>query len=774
MIEMRSDSREWVSAFFSGRNLIKWEDLIDGALPDDWGNDVVPWLCLLEEGDLDTPICLPCLRDDQTVKWYLGSRSSQGSHALIDELKAFIGKSYTDFDGRPYTFDASDIIEAALLGVFVGPHYVITGNSGFEVSVLRKKFAQYQSLICRRPPFLRSVARPFGLIRREFDLSLLAGNEKDARRLLDEMKKSGRLTSNNIIFLEIRLFAGLGLWQQIVLERGWLRDLVDVPLPPRVVRDVSEAHYRVFIQPYERSGDLKNCLEELKSTSLNRLGPLFARRYGIEDTSVLKMFLFHDLLRPGGDKAYARKLLTRLIGLETNLLLESVAEHLTALDSRVSVTDLDDKEVEDVSKDVWKEADEAFQYQEYDRAIILYSELPVTPKSLQKMAFCALCEEDEERIRDVIQRYEKLLQKEDHAIESKTVKLIGRLKDLLDTKSVPHYSGSMEDAATQAKPSGWLAWGVWVSGGISESECGQVLAQESQRWQVKEISHSLKNSEKLADLIGNADPDAERVFRSCFSVLFSAFVLDLEEPNANLRSLYKSLLFLIVTSDAISINDLEISSQLINSLLTIGLSDTEYGDLIDQLSDLLKREGAPSTLNWALDIAEILALSRSPDNEARLRFVSSTVDLAQKLLHRLNGGQWHSLELLYKDFQMDPPDSFYAATEDAKDEEEIDLSQRLAEKKIGIYTLTEQAGVRAAKIIRDISPTCNVVLNKDTECTERLSSLASSADIFIFAWKSSKHQAFYCVKKHRPSDMPFLQPIGKGSSSIIKEICDHV
>ena len=65
---------------------------------------------------------------------------------------------------------------------------------------------------------------------------------------------------------------------------------------------------------------------------------------------------------------------------------------------------------------------------------------------------------------------------------------------------------------------------------------------------------------------------------------------------------------------------------------------------------------------------------------------------------------------------------------------------------IGIYTLTEAAGARAKAALKELFPTCTIEVNSDTVCTSGLANLARTADFFVFAWRSSSHQAFFCVK----------------------------
>ena len=65
----------------------------------------------------------------------------------------------------------------------------------------------------------------------------------------------------------------------------------------------------------------------------------------------------------------------------------------------------------------------------------------------------------------------------------------------------------------------------------------------------------------------------------------------------------------------------------------------------------------------------------------------------------------------------------------------------LNDKKIGIYTLNENAAKRIREIIVSKVPSCKIDLNSDKECTTRLKAIASNSDI-LFSLKYSKHQAF--------------------------------
>ena len=92
---------------------------------------------------------------------------------------------------------------------------------------------------------------------------------------------------------------------------------------------------------------------------------------------------------------------------------------------------------------------------------------------------------------------------------------------------------------------------------------------------------------------------------------------------------------------------------------------------------------------------------------------------------------------------------------------------------VGIYTLTEGAGQRAKGVLERMFPKARFEINGDAVATGRLNSLAKNADIFVFAWKSSKHQAYYCIKEARLGQ-DIVMPIGKGSASILTGVLDAI
>jgi hypothetical protein len=770
MVEVTPTDREWLARFFDSPNMIRWDELLANSAASDWRNDVNAWLTVLDSGQLDAPICLPCLLSDGSVQWFVGSRSLQGALAVVDELRAFIGQSYSDFNGRPHTLDLLNPVEASLAKVFVNPLFKVECKNRSEADDVRRAFSLYQAVVSRRPPRSHPATRQFGVVRGLFDRAVLAGNETEARHLLEEMKRAGRLTSENLMFLEVRILAGLGLWPQITVNASMLRDLVDSSLPPRIVRDIAEAYYREYIEPYEDNGDLDQCLIALEESNITRFGLLFSSRRGIEYPAVLMLFLVYELLRSRTDLTYSRHILSLLRNKHKNLLVDAIFDRLASIETEQSEFQSDNV----AETDQWQEADEAFENNEYDRALFLYLTLPVTEKSLRRMVTCARDNRDEASTRSVLMCFETMNSKEVNNLGVATLKAIDDLKE--QALQIPQSDASeiSSNETERQYKSGWLEWAHWITSGASIRDSERVVEKYSETWSVSDLSEIPGALEEFANLVGNAESEPEMVFRGSFPTLFRAFVIDVDEPKTELKAIHKNLLFLLATSESLSRNDLELSTLLLNSILTMGTSTEEYKDLIDQLLHMLNLHGSFSTLEWALDVAEILATERSTDGEARLRYVTDVLALSQNHSHRMTATHFQSIALLCRDYGIALPEGLQLQTNDHQSHDDDKLEEKLSSKIIGIYTLTEQAGIRAARMLKEIAPNSETILNNDHVCTERLATLAKTADIFVFAWKSSKHQAYHCVKDHRPSDLPFLLPLGKGSASIIREIIENV
>ena len=204
-------------------------------------------------------------------------------------------------------------------------------------------------------------------------------------------------------------------------------------------------------------------------------------------------------------------------------------------------------------------------------------------------------------------------------------------------------------------------------------------------------------------------------------------------------------------------------------MLEAGLSEADYRNLTRELTELVRQDASVTTLDWALDLAEVIATGRSASPPDQMNLVLAVLEFARSRVHRLSKRQIEVVRALCADMDV-APDQYVSGAPDADPDEQSIAA--LAARSIAIYTLAETAGTRALQILTKLAPSINVALNSDKVCTDRLAALARSAELFVFAWRSSKHAAYYCIKDHRPKDMRILMPHGKGTASIVRAILE--
>ena len=743
---------DWWERFFSGRNALLWSEIEAGVAPDGWSEDIISWVRIAQRAEHELPVIFPCLEDNGDISWYGRVGSAREVQRLREELQAFVGPSYSsDYDGRPYTLDPNDNVEAALGEGCCATVFRFSPTSESDIQKIRRAIKLYRSLIDRYSPPIVTSVQSFGIIRGEFDRALLASDESEARHKFEQLIATGRLSAENRLYLEVRLLAGLGRWPQIAGDSRLLRALSDLALPPRVLADVIEALYRVHAEPAERESDAIGALHAFREAGINRYGRLFVARRGLTLPRVVKAFLLYELCRQTPD-------LQRLDALLNLLGDEATSGFCVNLRTLISSIVIDQQ----APSDSTHQADSAFEEDDYERALEIYMALPPSLKRLRRMLSCAKVIGDRKTASRVITLIEKQHETDMDCLSKSAGETFEYLKKLLETP------GEMSEKWEGEDPrDGWLQWAHWVDVGVDPAEANAVLQEHAVNWDTHSFAKDASQVEELATLMGNADGDASTVFRNAYPELFEAFVSNSKQSVRACKPLLVMLLTNTVLLDGPSLDELELVNQLAIALLEIGLSNGEYNELIADIEDLLSYQASLSTLSWAMDIAEVLSNYACPNFEVRLRFFVKVLDIARRVSHRLLPAHRIALGLLCQDYDLEFPEELSeAGQEDALKE----ACQGLTNKKVGIYTLTEQAGQRTAAIIKQICPHVSVDLNSDKVCTERLIALAKFADIFVFAWKSSKHAAYYCVKDNRPEGWPLLLPLGKGSSSIVREV----
>ena len=323
-------------------------------------------------------------------------------------------------------------------------------------------------------------------------------------------------------------------------------------------------------------------------------------------------------------------------------------------------------------------------------------------------------------------------------------------------------------------PNSWLTWAEQLKSGTDLSGAARALERAVTNWDVTPFAKSEALSRKFADLIDGLSGEAAVLVKEAVSSMISAFLPPNAIASPALRPIVTVLFLLIALDDPLSNADLEVLAQLVGHRIALGLTSTEYVSMVEDLIDVQSRVASYDTLPWSLDACEALALAPASSDEARdarLRLFMKVQGQTQAFAHRLRRSDLELLEVLSKDFGVDETAIGWMRgfqAERAPDAKLPDLSG----KTIGIYTLAQSAGARAKAALERMFPGTRVEMNSDLVCTAKLTSLAKVADLFVFAWKSSSHQAFFCVKDALAPREP-IWPGGKGTASILRAVTNH-
>ena len=736
----------WLERFFSGRNALKWEAVIGRSAPPAWLELVVPWVATFASSGARLPIVLPVFGPDGPCHWYGMASDEAGANALSQELTAFVGPSFSDFQGQPLCAVPTDAIEKVLLERFGRFVFRLEPVNAEDSNGISDALQSYLGLLRRRPDIPDRTQRPFGKIRAEFDRALLAGNEPDARSLREELVSSGRLDAEQQKYLDIRMLAGLGRQYQLAHDYPLVKSVLGLSLPAQTIADLVVALYSTYVAEIECSGDDDAVLSTFRKEIADNFGMLFLERKGVRHPSVLKAFMLYELVQTEPNRARCQAILSAYSEDDGRALVERWAGRL-ASNPHPWV-------------DLFESARQALADEDYGLALQLSFDAFPDSWTYGSMLRCAV-ELDHAEVAL------RVLVTVDEAPEAERLKWtkrdLARLKQLrLETSGKPEESD--ESPIRTIRPEAdWLSWVSYVESGSHDRPPLKVLEEALPRWGVEAYASDPAGCRELADRIGNAGSVAEQTFRDAFAPLVEFFVDRPDCPVRGFAPLYAMLIRIVAWNGIVSANELELASAVAQAMVCLGPSRDDYAEAVEAYAEIVTANSAPGNIDWALNAAEMLALNASPDRESRLRFFMAVVDMARACAHRLQPVQYEILTLLAKDYGCSALLEAFPTRESA--------AQELAPRYdftglIGIYTLTEPAGQRARQFLRKLLPQARVEVNADHVATEKLKSLAANADIFVFAWKSSKHQAYFAVKESRGPRQTLL-PLGKGSASIL-------
>jgi hypothetical protein len=740
---------KWLSDFYSEPQGLSWNILAsDNASENTLARKTLPWLHKLEGSEDDFFTVIPSFDINGNINWYGVAATTQLFSEMSDDLKSFIGATYCTFENiDDITVSAHEQILKNRFGNNVVRFTPFGTSQQEQVETL---LDAYLSLINRRPANAERTIRPFGKIRNDFDLALLAKNEDHARQLIIEMSLTGRLDSSQKKCLEIRLLAGLGYTDLIARDQALITSVIDLSLPHQIITDITTALYETYIRPYENEPE-EVVLHNFQQNIYKPYGgTLFKTRKSIRDPIVLRSFLLAQLAHNEPDQSKIDGIVSAYSeNAEGRNLVLKWKEWLKPT-SRVQPPTTQPNKPAELVKD-------AIIDEDYLRAAEICLEHLAEDWVLTPLLRCA----------------ENIGSKE---LSQRVISHIASLKDLRklnsrDTQRLEKLRKSLESETIFEIPNSMHAWVTGVkNNSLGEDPVG-ILKESIHKWSLDDLLANSKQCNEIADSIVNADKPQEEIYKAAFITLVDFFADNEKLSQRNFSPIYASLIKVLAWRGALTPDELEIAATLTNALLNSAPTREAYLDLLSDMGDILEENKSVLNTDWMLNIAELFILYPSQGNDdLRLNLFISIINYFLSIAHRISGPQKDVLKTLAQDFNCpDLLNSFPAE----KDDEGSEVLRQDYSGYIGIYTLTDGASQRASAVLKKYYPQSRIEVNNDHEATERLKSLAKNSDIFVFAWKSGKHQAYFCIKEARAHD-EILMASGKGSASIIKCVMDKI
>jgi hypothetical protein len=718
----------WLKTFFSYENFIE----VDKPNSDDLLNTVYPLIIDAKDKLQGSRPFFLASYSDNVLYFYGFSDGRKSLMELRNSLHFALGTSDTSHcriirhPSFEYEKDALQVFPHGIVR-FELLEYSSKAQQLESVKYVIAKLLQISKRFEIKPAFRSGRSRPVGRMLRDF---FVACRHKDSELINDylaEIKNSGKLSHRNIISLELQSLYAQSKWEE-VLSHDSLIDYVSGIIPSRIYHILVRAIAKTLAINEVRIEEMDFMLVRAK---LDKFQPFLTNKLALKRDSRFQ------------DDWKSWVLLNIVLGVENivdvipDFIEKSWIENIESLIKKTALTlkvkqsfSEEFKSLLAGPKDV-NTASALFRYAENCSS----SEIPEIIDWLDNLPL-----EIRKEIKSCIPLRKKWNEYEDYVYgvndESKDV------QEEEVTDGLPH---------SEVHPT--LDWNTWFSNGYKRSVNVDLLMEsKSEGFDLDMVTNKIKECsepEKIRDI----SPHLLRW---------------IEEREVKTDSeFWLSLIELISVDDQTSLTTILLLKDLIHHFLKTPHSEAQYKEALDAFDLVLSVELSRRSLGVVIDFIESL-FDYAIKDENYLKF-----GIWPKI-RSFAADHWDEYEvdtqsvLIWLEKQLSPESLLFEKLRSQNNNASFNANFELLKgKRIGISTLTEKAGKRAAEILRTLFPSVDVILNHDKVATDKLKSLVKTADYFVFCNKSAAHQSYYAVKDINKN---IIYPDGKGSSSIVRAL----
>lgn len=744
--------REALQAFYSAPGqLWSWADMTSGA--NAAARTASEWV---ETGPAPKlfPVFLPRVSLDpngqSNLFWYAIAFNQAQGEQLRSELWAFLGPVATDFNRRCAEIREGDQAEKILLAWCSGPWiYRLKVIDNSKKEWIRSALGRLRFVWTRRPLGQQTRFRTTEELLRDFHTSLVNGDDSSSEKWLQELRDGGRLSAENLLFLQIERLAALGCWEELFLHPQWslLRQL---RRPRQITARMIEALYRIKLIPFLERNDAPGAIKYVREQILPENGALFRNR---NQASAPHFLLAFYLAAAASETPQLDRVKQLLLKIPEATRERNFAETVLSIIADAPVAPRESG---------LELAKRAIANNDYEGAWEILKKVPASVESARMLLICAY-EFDTVEAAQVVNASLESLGEHDRNLVFKNHR--GVLRNWEELK---------QRLGQAPEPTDWESWLTRLDLQPDWPEAIAAARNGASLWSLEIYQGNPHRVGKLADsLFVDRSDSAKRSLRSALPHLVGCFIPD-GQGLSEYRPIYCCVLMLTALTDDLGAEDFQFVETLLEAIFEAGVTEQVYQDAVQNCTAILETHGSVYTINWALEILDILASRPAQLPAIRDAFFEAVLVTLQREHRRVSYDQWEMFSWLCQDLgrtadfiAIHPPSSAGVASGSSFNQHREQLKGRT----VAIYTLTESSGDRAKKMIEQMFSEVEVQVTSDLVGSPALKSLSWRADWFVVATRSAKHAATGFIKECRPTEKTeLLYPAGKGASSIVSAL----
>lgn len=743
----RLELRPFLEQFFGDGNLLKLSEIETANHP---AHILKPWLKRLESG---LPTVLPCKRQ-QGTEWYGIAQSERQLRSLGEHLTAFLGPTWSTFRGQRASMNLADPVEAAVDAFTEGRAFKFQGlaNDKGQSKQLWQALERMRQVLDHKVDQSYQVPRATGRVLRDFFMALQARDRAAAESQLQYLQTHNRLDPSNLLFLKVRMLSDLEQWEEL-LNLPELPDLLQTRRPNEVTQALIRAIYQQELNHFETTNAVQSAVTYFHESILPQYSSLYTARANSRQPETVKSFM---LLAVGGEtlNVALRDELLNIPGLraEDHAYLEQLANLLPSQPTPPPT----------IVGDPLQKAEEAAREFKWDEVFEFATQVPPSLRKAQLLFQVFFELETLETQREALNAYQELPPEDQEALSNTR---LGRdcLKQLCGVEK-----------PIEQIPDNWFSWLQQLQQNPDWDLALDVARRGEKEWDITQLIEESGATQTFANLLKTVGGNTatEWILANALPHLLGAFQNDDEYPRREFAPIYTYLLDLLAFTCEGGDPDLVLFNELATALLKLGVPQSTYQEIIEYGLDLWGRYSSPAKVDWVLDFINTLVVQPCLDEKTRSQLLFKVAESLRDFANRLDEVQWSIFYSLAGDLKLEASFSdLFVQKSETKDANQTpqNIFQKLKNKAILIYTLTEPVAHRVKSFLENACEGITVHLSHDKGGSDRLRQWVQNDDLVVVVTASAKHAATWFIEQNR-RDLPLLRINSKGSASMIREI----